>query len=148
MVVLSGVRLATFQPANLKEDPTIAIWLFVVLTQIQIFLSLIAAGFPALKKTILDLVTNFGVSEDSQNRSRIGPGYILSSLTKKNKQSHPQESSSSFSPYTGGTRGNTVVKAGANRATSDDDDSQQGIIRQDEYDVIITTLDPADRDSR
>lgn len=138
VIVLSGVRLATFHPANLWKDPTIAIWLFVALTQVQIFMSLVAVGFPALRKTILDLVTNFGVSEDSQIRSRNGLSYVLSSLKRKSKQDQPQESSSPFLPSSAGTSSNTLIRAGANRTPSDDN-SQKGIIRQDEYDVIITT---------
>lgn len=141
VIVLAGVRLAAYHPAQLSKDPTMAIWLFVILTQIQIFSSLIAAGFPALRKTVLDLVTNFGVSEDSQNRSGMGAAYILSSLTRKSKQKGTQNSSSGFSPYTGNeARGNTVIKAGANPRLSDDD-SQKGIIRRDEYDVVVTTID-------
>lgn len=140
VIILAGVRLAAYHPEKLRQDPTIAIWLFVVLTQIQIFASLIAAGFPALRKTILDLVTNFGVSEDSQNRSGRGAAYILSSLTRKGKRSQTQNYSSVFSPYTGSkARATTVVKTGTNTQLSDDD-SQMGIIRQDEFDVVVTTI--------
>lgn len=139
VVLFAGFRLFTFHPMGARNDPTMAIWLFIVLTQIQIFMSLVAAGFPALKKTVLDLVTNFGVSEDSQNRSRYGPGYILSSLTKRRRRK-PEDSGSSFHPHSAGPVGESVTRAGGHTILSDDD-SQKGIMRHDEYDVVVTAAE-------
>lgn len=101
-----------------------------VLTQISIFLSLGAAGFPAIKKTVLDLVTNFGVSEDSANRSKKGNSYRLTPLSKRTKQSSSApRSTSSFSPYTGWRTENTIVGPAAKRALSDDG-SEKSIMPQ------------------
>ncbi|KAK5695567.1 hypothetical protein LTR17_024584 [Elasticomyces elasticus] len=133
VIVLSGVRLAAFHSSKLTDDPTKAMWLFAVLAQIQIFLSLSAAGFPALKRTILDLTTSFGVSEQSQSRS-----YILKSLTGKSKEREPPEERSW--PFGAGPSGEGIVRAGASRAPSDDG-SQQGIMRRDEYEITVTNND-------
>ncbi|KAK0862318.1 hypothetical protein LTR87_016631 [Friedmanniomyces endolithicus] len=116
-------------------------WLFAVLTQIQVFLSLSAAGFPALKRTILDLATSFDVSEQSQSWSQKGNAYILSSPTRKSKQTEPQERSLASWPFGAGPRGEAVVRTGASRAPSDDS-SQRGIMRRDELLITPAYLSP------
>lgn len=142
MIVLSGARLVTFNPRALDRDPTIAIWLFVVLTQIQIFLSLLATGFTAVMRTVLAMGTNVDTSEDTgQNTSGGASGYALGSIKKGDKQVRKQESHSSFAPYVGGGwRANTSrVKAAPNGAP-EDDSSQRGILRHDDFDISIETV--------
>lgn len=124
------------------------IWLFTVLSQIQIFLSLIAAGFPALKKTVFDMLTNYGVNEDSQTGSRSGPSYIMNRLSRKNKSNHSAGPESGHSiPFSGTGRGHAVVVRGKPK-TPTDDDSQKGIMRQDDYAVVVSyeSSDPQDFD--
>lgn len=122
------------------------IWLFAVLTQIHIFVSLIAAGFPALKKTVFDMLTNYGVNEASRSRSRSGPSYIMSKLSHKKKSKHSMGPESERSlPFAGSAIGNAVVVKGKPKTPSDDD-SQRGIMRQDDYAVVVTYEPPEPRD--
>jgi len=136
VIILSIVKLISFRPFALQEDPTRAMWLFAVLTQIHIFLSLIAAGFPALKQTISDLGTNFGVSGQSQDRSQGGPSYIMSSLTRRSKR-RPQQESSLSRPFDGRFKGKSVVTTGASK-TSSDGGSQRGIMQRHEFEIMVT----------
>lgn len=124
-MILSVAKLVTYHPPLLETQPTRAMWLFAVLTQVQIFLTLIAAGFPALKQAVLDLSTSFGVAERSHDRSRSGRSYSLKTLTSKGKkllQEHPRPAN------------RRDERATAMTGTSDDSDdgSQRGIIRQQE----------------
>ncbi|KAK5117849.1 hypothetical protein LTR85_008623 [Meristemomyces frigidus] len=141
VIVCSGARLASINRRKLTSDSTISVWVFVVLTQIQIFLALIAAGYPALKRTVLDLVTNFGVSDQSTSNSRPGESYALRYLSRRSKADRSNHSGRwkvpTFSPFTATATGSAVVTGGKQNAL-EDDDSQKGIVRQDEFDVTVS----------
>lgn len=139
VVVLSGLRLAAFNPKAVSDDPTLAIWLFVVVTQIQIFLSLTATGFPALKRTVLAMATNFGVSAESQSRSQQTASYALSSLRKRSKTSQAPESQREG--RVDGRSENTVKVQGGVGVGPSDNDSQKGILRHDDFDVVVEEAD-------
>ncbi|KAK4903069.1 hypothetical protein LTR49_026877 [Elasticomyces elasticus] len=118
-------------------------WLFAVLTQIQVFLCLSAAGFPALKRTVLDLATSFGVSEQqSQNRSPKG----ITSLTRESKQREQQDKTLPYWPFGAEPSGQAIIRTGTSRAPSDDG-SQRGIMRRDEYETTVTNNDGSEEGS-
>lgn len=81
------------------------------------------------------MATNLGISEDSQNRSRKRTGYALSSLTRKSKPATAKDSQTNL--YEGESGENTVKIRGASGAAPSDDDSQKGILRFDEFDVVV-----------
>jgi hypothetical protein len=138
-MTLSGARIAAFSPERIHQDPTLAPWLFIILSQVHIWVALMSAGLPAIKRTILDLTTNFGVSGSHQDDSKRGVQYILSSLTKKSKRSHKGSNGTNRFPFSGSlNQGSTVIRAGHSHAPSEDGDSQTGIVRRDEFDVVIT----------
>ncbi|KAK4959469.1 hypothetical protein LTR10_004274 [Elasticomyces elasticus] len=134
---------------HLTHDPTRAPWLFVVLSQIQVFLSLIGYTSPALKKTMRDLVTNYGAADDSQaGFTRTGGSHEMDDLRhqKNNTGSSWQRSNvgKRFVPFTGGgfSEANAVAKRGD---TGSDGDSQEGIIRRDEVEISYVSAKPQDR---
>ena len=108
-------------------------WIFAVLTRIQIFFTLIAAGFPALKQTVLDLSTSFGAADRSHDRSQSDCTFSLRTLTKKGRrlaQGHPTVTS--FAKKHNGHSG-AMKDTSAHR----DDESQKGIMRQQEYEIAV-----------
>lgn len=100
-------------------------WFFAVLTQVQIFCTLIAAGFAALKQTALDLSTSFGAPERSQNFSRSERGYSLKTLASKRKKRLQEQSS--FQPFASTTAPRSAFMLGT--SVDSDDGSQRGIMR-------------------
>ncbi|KAK3621722.1 hypothetical protein LTR56_022614 [Elasticomyces elasticus] len=149
--ICAGLRLVTLSKDHLTHDPTRAPWLFVVLSQIQVFLSLIGYTSPALKKTMRDLVTNYGAADDSQaGFTRTGGSHEMDDLRhlKNNTGSSWQRSNvgKRFVPFTGGgfSEANAVAKRGD---TGSDGDSQEGIIRRDEVEISYVSAKPQDRAS-
>ncbi|KAK4977546.1 hypothetical protein LTR42_001916 [Elasticomyces elasticus] len=147
--ICAGLRLVTLSKDHLTHDPTRAPWLFVVLSQIQVFLSLIGYTSPALKKTMRDLVTNYGAADDSQaGFTRTGGSHEMDDLRhqKNNTGSSWQRSNvgKRFVPFTGGgfSEANAVAKRGD---TGSDGDSQEGIIRRDEVEISYVSAKPQDR---
>ena len=61
----AGLRLLTINHDKLTRDPTIGLWLFIAMNQVQILLALVGAASPVLKKAMMDLVTNWGAQTDS-----------------------------------------------------------------------------------
>lgn len=115
-------------------------WLFVTLSQIQIFLSMVGGTSPALKKTMLDLATNFGVVDNSQAGSypRTGGSYAMKNFSRSGGQKSAQVSNTSnkFVPFVGGgySNNNAIVgRRGSDRES--DGDSQKGIIRRDDVEI-------------
>lgn len=126
------MRLMAFMRVESAADPTLSAWLFVDLGQIQIFLSLIGYTSPALKKTMIDLATNYGAVNELQTTFRHRPGgsYALKDLRylkdtggsgwrslAMGRNTLPLASSSS--------RADPVVEADS------DGDSQKGIMRRE-----------------
>jgi len=142
----AGLRLFSISTPKLNHDPTLSLWLFITLTQVQIFLSLIGAAAPALKKTMLDLQTHFGATTESQTNSKGGTNtFPLKYLSASRRNASQQPSSHTDSktgrmPFQGPGRGGSVI-VGKSRhhddriRTGSDGDSQKGIIREDEYEV-------------
>jgi hypothetical protein len=114
-------------------------WLFAVLSQLQVFISMVGGTSPALKKTMLDLVTNFGAVSDGHAVSggRTGGSYAMKDLRYHGRQKTGQVSDASkkFVPFVGGSSSNNAIigRRGSDRNT--DSDSQKGIIRRDEIEV-------------
>ncbi|KAK5162863.1 uncharacterized protein LTR77_011120 [Saxophila tyrrhenica] len=141
----AGLRLLTINKQKLTEDPTIGVWLFVCFNQVQILLALIGAASPVLKKAMSDLVTNFGASTDSQARSGNGRSFALKYLKSKrtfrsNNDSQPTDSNGSKIrplPFGGpGVSGAAMISRNRpEEKLRSDGDSQEGIIRQDDYEV-------------
>jgi hypothetical protein len=132
-IMLAQSRLATISQSALISDPTMAPWLFVILSQVQIFLSLLSAGFPPLKKTVLDLVTNYGAPEQSQSNSRSGKGYALGYLKKKrmSKSQKPTSDHGESYPLPDIRKATRNAEDGGGIAQDiSDDDSQTGIVRR------------------
>lgn len=142
VVIISGARFVVYRPKALDQDPTLALWLFVVLTQVQVFLSVFATGFPAIMRTALAMSTNVDSSEDtSQGQSRSDSSFVLGSLKRGGKQIRKQASHASFAPYVGGGgRANISSVKAAPNAGPEDDSSQRGILKHDEFDISIETV--------
>ncbi|KAK5693928.1 hypothetical protein LTR97_009545 [Elasticomyces elasticus] len=105
----------------------------------------------ALKKTMRDLVTNYGAADDSQaGFTRTGGSHEMDDLRhlKNNTGSSWQRSNvgKRFVPFTGGgfSEANAVAKRGD---TGSDGDSQEGIIRRDEVEISYVSAKPQDRPS-
>lgn len=143
MVFWAGLRLLTISQDDLTIDPTISLWLFVIMTQAQILWSLLGAASPALKKTMVDLATNYGAT--SPEASKAGGSYQLKYLRSKRSGNQLSENvneskNRSTIPFSGPAKGSSIVRVssrtrrGEERVTSDGD-SQEGIIRQDDFEV-------------
>jgi len=134
VIICSGARLRSVDARQLTTDPALAIWLFAVLTQCQVFLALIAVVLPTLKRTVLDLVTNYGAPDESPSNSRPGRSFAMRSLSSRPKADEPDRRSLWKSP----PQNPGTVGRGGKQDTPSDDDSQKGIMRQDEYEVTVS----------
>ena len=132
--ICAGLRLATIDQHKLTNDPTLTLWLFTVLSQIHIFLSMLGGTSPALKKTLLDLVTNYGGVSDGEADSRARP--YSRSFPMKDRNSRlqsSQASNSKFVPFVGGASSNiATIKSVPGREGRD---SQEGIISRREFEI-------------
>ncbi|KAK3658025.1 hypothetical protein LTR22_009077, partial [Elasticomyces elasticus] len=63
----AGLRLLSVSDQKFTQDPTIAMWLFIALTQVQVMLALLSVAFPGLRQTLQELVTRHGVSSNSRS---------------------------------------------------------------------------------
>ncbi|KAK4904965.1 hypothetical protein LTR49_025672 [Elasticomyces elasticus] len=130
--ICAGLRLATISQHKLTNDPTLMLWLFTVLSQIHIFLSMLGGTSPALKKTMLDLVTNYGGVSDGEADSRAkvhSRSFPMKDM--ESRQQSSQASTSKFVPFVGGASSNiATVKSTPDR---EDRDSQEGIISRCEF---------------
>ncbi|KAK3114099.1 hypothetical protein LTR53_007917 [Teratosphaeriaceae sp. CCFEE 6253] len=132
--ICAGLRLATINQYKLTNDPTLMLWLFAVLSQIHIFLSMLGGTSPALKKTMLDLVTNYGGVSDGEAESRSKTyGRSIPMKDMKSRQQSSQASTSKFVPFVGGASSNiATVKSVPDRENRD---SQEGIISRCEFEI-------------
>ena len=110
----AGLRLLAINRQRLHDNPTLAPWLFIILGQIQILISIIGGTSPALKKTMLDLVTNYGAVTDSPANSRVrtGGGYALKELKSNKSKALASDASSGgkrFAPFVGSSHRNNAV---------------------------------------
>jgi hypothetical protein len=112
------------------------------MTQAQILFSLLGAASPALKKTMVDLATNYGAT--SPEASKAGSSYQLKYLRSKRSGNQLSESATESKtrniPFSGPAKGNSVVRVSSRsrrgeQTITSDGDSQEGIIRQDDFEV-------------
>jgi len=143
------LRLITINQYDLIRNPTLAPWLFVILSQIQILLSIIGYTTPALKKTMLDLVTNYGATTNSQagSRARNGGSYAMKDLRyHKGSAAASWQRSSTGKKVVPFASSSFKANAVAERGDADSDgDSQKGIIRRDEVEISYTNATPEGR---
>lgn len=146
----------TIDQARLTLDPTIGLWLFMSMTQVQILLALIGAALSVLKKAMADLATNWGHQTTSnESSSKNGQSFGLKYLKKRSQRSNglsqPSDSGSRSRPlpYAGpGVSGNAFVRMNRDdKKVRGDGDSQEGIIRQDDFVVSYFPDDGAERDT-
>ena len=135
--ICAGLRLVTINQRKLIDNSTLAMWLFAVLSQIQVFLSMVGGTSPALKKTMLDLVTNFGAVSDSQAGTKTGGSYAMKDLRYHGGQKSGQLSNAGkkFVPFVGGSSSNNALIGRRDSDRDNDNDSQKGIIRRDEIEI-------------
>jgi hypothetical protein len=134
--VIAGLRFLTTSAKKFTTDPSIALWLFIVLTQVQIMLALLSASSPALKQALIDFGTQYGMTTDSRSVSKHHGSYPLKSLDDVDRGNLKFETS----------RKRLLSNARSSRSRIEagglgDGDSQTGIIRQDDYDVTYTSGD-------
>ena len=141
----AGLRLLSINHQKLTRDPTIGLWLFVIMTQGQILFSLTGAASPALKKTMMDLMTNYGAQTESHSNSK--PGSFPMKYLRSKHRSQPMDSERSRNiPYSGAAKGSALISKSKNDdRTTRDDDSQEGIIRQDDFEVSYDHSEAPDR---
>ena len=141
----AGVRLLAISNDRLRRDPSLELWLFVILSQIQVLFALIGGASPAMRKTLLVFVTNYGTVSDSQNmsRPRYRASYAMTDLTSR-KRSLGRSDNPAIFPYAG-SGGKHIVSAGKsdqNRGDPvGDGESQEGIVRQDDFEITYTNAD-------
>lgn len=96
----------------------------------------------------MDLVTNYNSVGDTQAGSKgmSLPLRYLNSKLVSNQDPSMQRSMDSkkpgFTPFVGGVRGSAMVsRSNTSKVRTGDGDSQEGIIRQDEYHVDYSRMD-------
>jgi hypothetical protein len=140
----------TASQVDIDSDPTLAPWLFVILSQVQIFLSFIGYTSPALKKTMIDLATNFGTIYDSQAGSTAhnGDSFAMQSFGSAKNMGNGARQRSYGGKRTAPLPGtSTKTSTLAKREADSDGDSQKGIMRQDEYEIsYVSRTMPRDVD--
>ena len=92
---------------------------------------------PALKKTMLDLVTNYGAVSDSQanSRARNGGSFPMKDLKhyRGHKSSQASNAGKKFVHFAGGgSSSNAIIRRSEAEC---DSNSQEGIIRHDEIEI-------------
>lgn len=153
MPLIAGLRLLSLSDHRLVHDPNLSLWLFITLTQVQVMVSLITAAIPALKHALEDLSTQYGATAESNAGSR---RYDTSLALRRLKPSHTRKAGSKEGHMLSMDASlRTVVGAGPhmprNRAqvknTGDiDGESQEAIVRQDEFEVSWDDCGESDRD--
>lgn len=123
--------------------------------QVQILLALIGAASPVLKKAIRDLVTNFGAQTESRERTGTGNSFAMKYLRSRrtgrsNNASQPTDSHGSKRalPFSGPSIPGSAMVSRNRREDklAGDGDSQEGIIRQDDFEVSYFHTEASDRD--
>ena len=141
------MRLVTINTQKLTTDPLISLWMFTILSQVQILFSLVAVATPALKKTMMDLVTNYGAAESQSNTARSG-SFPLKYLSRNRHNISGERSGGSKQrsiPFSGPGRGSTMVSRSRNEDTlKGDSDSQEGIIRHQDFEVSFYKTDSSE----
>ena len=132
----AGLRLLSVNTSKFTHDPTIAMWLFITLTQVQVMLALLGAAYQGLKQTLQDLKTRHQIPGDSRSGSRHDGSFVLRKLRLKR------------SPTQTGNTGNSsrVSRSKIQGTDIGDGDSQDGIIRQDEFEVRYDHGEAPERD--
>ena len=125
------------------------------MTQAQILFSLLSAASPALKKTMVDLATNYGAT--TPEASKAGGSYQLRYLRSKQSgkqlsdQNNTTTSKNRTIPFSGPAKGSSIVRVSSRSRSRPeerirgDGDSQEGIIRQDDFEVHYDTSVNSDR---
>lgn len=122
MLILTGLRLASFDQAAFTTDPTLREAKYIAYTQAELSYSVIAATFPTARRMMLNLTTfynggRFGdttVSQSLSNSGSRGDVYAMKSLRKRNSE-----------------LGKSKTGHDASNEGDDDNDSQELIIRKD-----------------
>jgi len=144
----AGLRLLTVNDTKFTHNPSIAIWLFVTLTQVQVMLALLSAAFPGLKQTLQDLVTRYGFAVDSQSGSKHNTSFAMKKLRTDRSDTQPRETDK---PRLLSLSAGESSRVNRSRVEEDksigDGDSQDGIIRQDDYEVRYDTGEASDREA-
>jgi hypothetical protein len=121
----------------------IEVWLFSCLSQAQILFALLAAASPSLKRTLIDFKIRQGAPQGSRSGSGRERSFGMKNLVFGQKSgTYPSQQSSGNRSL----RTRTAPQPGLGTATAsrrrtdgknavEDDDSQDGIMRQDEFDV-------------
>ncbi|KAK5696057.1 hypothetical protein LTR97_008477 [Elasticomyces elasticus] len=131
--VWAGLRLLSVNDQKFTHDPTLAMWLFIALTQVQVMLALLSAAFPGLRQALQDLATRYEAPSNSRSgskhddSSRHDGSFILAKLNPKRHASQAMVWSTGKSSHTG--------KSNTPAIDPGDGGSQDGIIRQDDFEV-------------
>ncbi|KAK3660391.1 hypothetical protein LTR56_000767, partial [Elasticomyces elasticus] len=112
----AGLRLLSVSDQKFTQDPTIAMWLFIALTQVQVMLALLSVAFPGLRQTLQELVTRHGVSSNSRSGTESQAARITTMVWSTGK-------------------GSRTGKSKAEATDPGDGESQDGIIWQDDFEV-------------
>jgi len=148
----AGLRLLTVKPERASDDPMIAIWLFVCLSQVQVALALLSAASPVLKRTLLDFKTRHELPTGSRSASNGTASFALSKLRLGRGLPQPNTSRSrAVYPFSSQNFGEVSAgrhKADGNASAIHDDDSQDGIVRRDEFEVSWDTAEPSGGERR
>lgn len=133
------MRLMTIKRASFANDYMLSSWLIVTLGQIQIFVSLIGYTSPALKKTMIDLATNYGAISESQAVSHRRPSQAYA---MKDLRYHKNTGGKSWRSSVTGKKALPLVSSSSQAQpvieVESDGDSQKGIIRRDEVEVTFS----------
>ncbi|KAK5118769.1 hypothetical protein LTR85_007975 [Meristemomyces frigidus] len=125
ILILTGLRLASFNQAALLTDFSLREAKYIAFTQAELSYSVISATFPTARRMMLNLTTfynggRFGETTASQSLSHSGSrgdAYALKSLRKRNSE-------------VGRSRTGTQ-RGGSGNEDDNDNDSQELIIRKD-----------------
>ncbi|KAK4890622.1 hypothetical protein LTR27_010661 [Elasticomyces elasticus] len=127
----AGLRLLSVSDQKFTQDPTLAMWLFIALTQVQVMLALLSVAFPRLRQTLQDLVTRHGASNSRSGSKHDGSkhdgSFILAKMNPKRHASQTMVWSTGKSSRTGKSK-TPAIDPG-------DGGSQDGIILQDDFEV-------------
>ncbi|KAK3071709.1 hypothetical protein LTR53_008138 [Teratosphaeriaceae sp. CCFEE 6253] len=114
-------------------------WLFITLTQVQIMLALLSAAFPGLKQTLQDLVTCDASASDSRSCSKHNGSFAL-------RKMHSERNAAQISFPGSTTKSTRMSNSKMEDHGAGDGDSQDGIIRQDEFEVRYDIDGTSDRE--
>jgi hypothetical protein len=131
-VVLTGIRMRSFNSSAFAIDPTLAEAEYIAWTQWELTYAVLASTFPPAQRSFLDLVTYYNSNGIYTEREPAKDRSLLASKSIHMSTLNPR-----------GTRAGSMPNGAGSDADNDDDDSSQRMIIMESQTYEVVTHDAA-----